>query len=1801
MSEHGSYTAENTPVTASIDVGEAVNTNVIPEVIPFMPDAASEQPLAQVHDPAPAQVEDGPTTPSALIPFVFKLSEGDDFAEVKRPGLMNGSVDTVLGHILLAEKIQNESLFSATKIEFDHEAGYPVLKFGLDTTIAEVSSAHLLPHAPRQETKARLKAGVKSRQYRPVLGRPTLNQYKIRADPAMMNHLGGAWDPRLHKLWASQLGIRSEADSIWLYQSRLRAAAMGDNHLYLLVRAFMYYYDLSLASCSNWRVQRLASYRDNAVINVVAQADWLERVKGGNVEIVSAPNSNADFVSFWAACASPDPIYGSVLDIEGSGNLQSPFSSYRFNLKSTIIVLSTGALTVPSSGPDWAKSPALILSHIDTYVRRLGLEVQARDALNMVANLPSIAMTTGIWSVPEPCHTQDWFEEFAVGIQEYDDLKLLSSTPVAMQLIAIFTAATIWELGLQNYWAVCHGPRAMPTDARDGVSAVQSSLSLQPLHRIGYTVGLARLATHSNPRYIGLFGIHEQLIDWVIRHSDTVVPKGELWPHFFVPQRVGFTSLVRDPFTLQDYTVASTTVTASYNTTVRFRSLGVSGDKVFQHDMVNSTTFPATFSGRIVTGVSRSKTEFLVRASSLRVHLIIAGVPYGIALPEEQSKSMYDFAALLAEWAGGPVVPISEIMDTGADANITRALNLADTLDLGQKVSEQGQRALQLSAEQAADHLVVYYQQMEKSLQRILDTNATTVTAQSAHLALIPGMIYDAGGQGDCGWQALAAAAAQVGVTRSPRTWRRSLLEVGGRFTDTATSSGILLRLAAVNCGITCTTISELGLITSSPKVGDSALLTIMLINQGGHWGFVGFESQSSSSSGNQKDANRPSAEFECPGAPVEPTRRYTYSKLTQAIRDLKCGRTTREVVARMHTKVFPRRELPRFLRPSYSPEPHLPPSGKTGCGCYACGGVASPRSRAQFCADCTAEPVNSEPFGSSLIQLASAATLKPDDFERLDTAMAQLYPYRSPETSNKNNFNVTMLFRLLMKPSGICKSKARWVLLWLANRVGQDNETVAPIGLWLLTNTISSAAMGLLHIAGLFTLCCHTWLDKAKDLHDTLRKTGTCAGSPVSDQDLAQMLYLQSLYGRGGVEIDWAEELSKRVVEPQAIQGYFDGKWSEQRANLLITQAIEKTLQQSRGPETVRSFDVFMEDAYEWLVSGSSAGIPSVLKASEARDHILKELGLSPRPTKRSVMEAIPREKILAILDQKPVLLAKAHMKLNETGGKARAIYGVAIWHYIYSNWVMAPYEKTCHAPEVDINLPNDQYCKQLVDRQQWAAEGKVISSYDYPDFNAMHRYSHMAKIYEVAKRLTLAKTTLTGTEKLQVAKAYDWLIKSCEYQVVFDPRSSVPVKCAGGLFSGNRDTTLINTVLNIAYASVVDNSVIEMGLQHGAARRLCHGDDIITLFDSYTQAVVWNEVAEKARLGGQETKLLVDESYHEYLRIFGCRDGTLRGSLARSCASFANGNWETNNVIGAKQVATEFISSLQTLYRRGADKTVIDNLLRVAMVHKLSEVVTAAAAQSMADVVWNAPKTVGGLGIPTVDGTLSEVTISTDSPTVDDEVRNTPLVDKLDLPMELDNVTEPYLAKQERRLPSWAEINPRDRVRLKRTMQLSTLGTELPVSKQDLLPPKEASRQLLAVRKGLGTIIPGPQDKHNPTIEVSQLTKAVRQNKEWSALLRRYDSLKTVLAYVTIAPGFAKADLVAHMLKIPVDDALMLVQAREQRGVVNGWKLIPELQALSWQLLGATAKHAGPQADPNVTVEITHNGGSCSNTFRF
>ncbi|KAJ4142263.1 uncharacterized protein LMH87_007724 [Akanthomyces muscarius] len=629
----------------------------------------------------------------------------------------------------------------------------------------------------------------------------------------------------------------------------------------------------------------------------------------------------------------------------------------------------------------------------------------------------------------------------------------------------------------------------------------------------------------------------------------------------------------------------------------------------------------------------------------------------------------------------------------------------------------------------------------------------------------------------------------------------------------------------------------------------------------------------------------------------------------------------------------------------------------------------------------------------------------------------------------------------------------------------------------------------------------------------------------------------MQSLWGRGGVEVNWEQEISNKSKVPDDILAFTGQLWSAEYATSLIRGAIREVLETALRQLRVESFDDFMDNSFEWLVPGTPAGMQSAFSQTDLKTFLKSKYGIIPRSTKRSVMEAISRDKILQQLSSRPQIVAKLHQKLNETGGKARAIYGVTIWHYIFSNWLMAPFEKALTHSAIDINLPNADFVNLEVRRAQQALRGACFSSYDYPDFNSMHTHYHMAIIYEEAAAI-FRRSTCYGAmgqhERDLVCRGYKWLEDSVFTQVCFLPESDEFIHTVGGLYSGNRDTTLINTVLNIAYAKVVDMSCQNMALNPSVQWRLCHGDDIITIHGSYGAAIGWNAVAERAKLKGQEKKLLADRGYHEYLRILGCPDGKIRGSLARVVASFVNGNWETEPSFGANSRVTEILSAVDVLRRRG---------MREEFATKLLQLCKQRLAENLADHKNDAESTkraVLSIPIPLKRGGLAK---SASNPARQAEANTMSLTiyaenkrrERLDIERRFKslpaNVTDPYMGRLVASLPPALQYQEGMHARLKAALQRSTYGSEFPRRLQIEL---KQTPQLVALRRRMEEAAEkrGLFEKH---VLVTDIGRHMQKHKLFATTMRRIKAFYTVLSSLDNLGGYRKSQLVSYLVGMP------------------------------------------------------------------
>jgi len=299
-------------------------------------------------------------------------------------------------------------------------------------------------------------------------------------------------------------------------------------------------------------------------------------------------------------------------------------------------------------------------------------------------------------------------------------------------------------------------------------------------------------------------------------------------------------------------------------------------------------------------------------------------------------------------------------------------------------------------------------------------------------------------------------------------------------------------------------------------------------------------------------------------------------------------------------------------------------------------------------------------------------------------------------------------------------------------------------------------------------------------------------------------------------------------------------------------------------------------------------------------------------------------------LLNKKPRVRSVAHTKRNELAGKKRAIYGVDFDSYIVGAYAADGFEETlCGAP-LDLRHTGGAELDDFMKVADLGRAGNWLLSFDYADFNAQHSTAAMQAVYSARIARVLSSVAPSQARDDTVA-ALAWLSES-----LTDVEVSAPgqpwLKTSGGLLSGMRDTTSLNSLLNYAYCQLVADELRELGARQSAQPKLraafyaaadpsfwrVHGDDVIAAFPSALAARLWRDTALSLGLVANPAKCLIWQGSGEYLRRWFSPDGVVRGSAARALGSWTCGNWDQPGLTQAPVLA-QVAAQAHTLMRRG------------------------------------------------------------------------------------------------------------------------------------------------------------------------------------------------------------------------------------------------------------------------------------------
>nr|UXL73244.1 polyprotein [Alternaria alternata botybirnavirus 1] len=497
-------------------------------------------------------------------------------------------------------------------------------------------------------------------------------------------------------------------------------------------------------------------------------------------------------------------------------------------------------------------------------------------------------------------------------------------------------------------------------------------------------------------------------------------------------------------------------------------------------------------------------------------------------------------------------------------------------------------------------------------------------------------------------------------------------------------------------------------------------------------------------------------------------------------------------------------------------------------------------------------------------------------------------------------------------------KSRVEHLRTAMINGIYGKNAWMVTLGLWILTNTMSEACFGDLITAGILDTKYEHWNSKWAAYNDLVRNKWAKGLFAHTDDDLVQCLYIANMVGRAHREADWDEEERKRTAHVGEIKMARRGKMVELNESELEEEIMEMLLQEGNIKiKEPQDFIKFYAKRANWMIKGSASGEKMIMSDYKRLIKEVKDEGveLRERATKTDVAEYVTAEQVIDLTYDVAIHLAKAHTKGNEHG-KLRAIYGSLYAHYVIGSYWSTYLEDTVYFKSASMNKENSKLIAETMARSRSCKQGRWIVCLDYADFNAQHSGNAqrcvIKTIYKWAKLKGFAPTE-------EFDRVSNWYAESFTNQWFQRPDNKKWVQATSGMFSGVRQTTLINTVLNLTYHRIGLKNCYNLGQKVECLQAYVLGDDGWVEFSTKEEAEMY---IVAAKLGGMEInaiKQLVSQGRGEYLRLIYGQDGGVRGCPVRSLSSFVHGNVENRQASVGQQRISEMYSQACMLTRRG------------------------------------------------------------------------------------------------------------------------------------------------------------------------------------------------------------------------------------------------------------------------------------------
>lgn len=262
--------------------------------------------------------------------------------------------------------------------------------------------------------------GIYDSQGYPLLYTPELSKYPVRARSSAAMYplnisrglamkLGTYPDQATLRAWSHMFQLDDEKTAQSILLGRVLGASAGDNHIALLLKAYLLYFDSAAGALEGVTMARNPQPAVGTVMNITTKTGWAAHIMDSGSEIVNVLGSTSDYQEFWAYCCfNQAPVFASKSSPEHSTGAVTQFSQYHLDANFNMVCLCDVDAYSNERQPMFFGKPEVVLGYIEMYVQKFGLQEQANEALQIAMLWPSLLVARADISLPKPLHNADW-------------------------------------------------------------------------------------------------------------------------------------------------------------------------------------------------------------------------------------------------------------------------------------------------------------------------------------------------------------------------------------------------------------------------------------------------------------------------------------------------------------------------------------------------------------------------------------------------------------------------------------------------------------------------------------------------------------------------------------------------------------------------------------------------------------------------------------------------------------------------------------------------------------------------------------------------------------------------------------------------------------------------------------------------------------------------------------------------------------------------------------------------------------------------------------------------------------------------------------------------------------------------------------------------------------------------------------------------------------------------------------------------------------------------------------------------